>query len=60
LGKAFALEVERMVLAIREHPDLGSPLGAKTRRVLVHRFPYSLIYHHHVDQFEVADANARS
>ena len=49
LGKAFALEVERTVLAIREHPDLGSPLGTKTRRVLVHRFPYSLVYLHFVD-----------
>ena len=46
LGKSFTSEVQRTVTIIREHPDLGSPLGAKVRRVLVRRFPYHVIYRH--------------
>ncbi|MGH8652314.1 MAG: type II toxin-antitoxin system RelE/ParE family toxin [Gammaproteobacteria bacterium] len=44
LGSSFVREVEQVVAFSRAHPDAGSPLGSKVRRVLVRRFPYSLIY----------------
>ncbi len=46
LGESFTSEVQRAVNMIRDHPDLGSSLGAKVRRVLVRRFPYSVLYRH--------------
>ncbi len=44
LGKSFAAEVERTVSFIREHPTAGSPVGLPRRRVLLYRFPYSVVY----------------
>ena len=46
LGESFTSEVQRAVNIIRNHPALGSPLGAKVRRFLVRRFPYNVIYRH--------------
>lgn len=44
LGKSFTAEVVRTINLIREHPDAGSPVGLTRRRMLVHRFPYSVVY----------------
>jgi plasmid stabilization system protein ParE len=44
LGRSFAAEVERTVALVREYPDAGSTVGPKRRRVLVARFPYSIVY----------------
>ena len=44
LGKSFSAEVERTISLIREFPDAGSPVGDRRRRVLVDRFPYSVVY----------------
>lgn len=44
LGKSFSAEVERTIRLIREFPDAGSPIGPKRKRVLVDRFPYSIVY----------------
>ena len=49
LGKSFSAEVERTITLIREFPDSGSPVGRNRRRVLVARFPYSVIYRHDPD-----------
>lgn len=43
LGKSFAAEVERTVSLIREFPDAGAKAGVNRRRVLVDRFPYSIV-----------------
>jgi len=60
LGASFTSEVQRTVTLIREHPDSGSPLGQKVRKVLVRRFPYSVIYRHHAGQiFILAVAHQR-
>lgn len=50
LGASFVAEVERCVGLIRERPEAGSPLGASVRKVLVHRFPYSVIYRRETDR----------
>ena len=40
LGAGFVTEVER----IAHHPEAGSPYLAGTRRVVLHHFPYSVVY----------------
>jgi toxin ParE1/3/4 len=44
LGKSFAAEVERTIALVREFPEAGSSVAPKRRRVLVARFPYSIVY----------------
>ncbi|MEW6688102.1 MAG: type II toxin-antitoxin system RelE/ParE family toxin [Pseudomonadota bacterium] len=34
---------------VRQFPEAGSPIGSKRRRVLVARFPYSIVYRHDPD-----------
>jgi plasmid stabilization system protein ParE len=44
LGRAFAVDVEQAVdLAVR-FPSIGSPAPSNTRRFLLRRFPYSIVY----------------
>lgn len=49
LGAGFLGEVQRVVNILREHPELGQPVGRGLRRALLHRFPFSLIYSVEVD-----------
>ncbi len=44
LGRSFAAEIERMVSLIREFPDAGAKVNVDRRRVVVDRFPYSIVY----------------
>ena len=44
LGKAFSGEVSRTIALIRQFPDAGSPVRLPQRRVVVDRFPYSVVY----------------
>ncbi len=46
LGRLFAAEVERTIDLVRQFPEAGTPVGAQRRRVLVARFPYSVVYLH--------------
>ncbi len=49
LGAGFLDEVGRVINILRVHPDLGQPVGQGFRRVLLHRFPFSLVYSVEVD-----------
>lgn len=53
LGKSFATEVERPISFIREFPDAGAMAGPTRRRVLVDRFPYTIVYQHDSDSVVV-------
>jgi len=44
LGKFFAAEVERTIALVRDFPEAGSGMGRNLHRVLVARFPYSIVY----------------
>lgn len=44
LGKIFAGEVTRTISLIRDYPDSGAPMAASRRRMLVRRFPYTIVY----------------
>ena len=49
LGKSFLVEVERTISLVREFPDAGTVVGPARRRVLLDRFPYSVVYRRHPD-----------
>jgi toxin ParE1/3/4 len=44
LGTDFLDDVQRVLDAVRESPLLGAGVGGKFRRVLLHRFPFGIIY----------------
>jgi plasmid stabilization system protein ParE len=44
LGLAFIAEFERALEVLREHPNLGAPWRAMTRRFPLRRFPYTAVY----------------
>lgn len=44
LGSSFAAEIQNSIRFIRAFPEGGSPVGGKLRKVVVKRFPYSVIY----------------
>ena len=44
LGQAFAAEVRATLAHVLAHPDIGTPVRTAVRRVLLRRFPYSILY----------------
>jgi len=44
LGYAFAVEVHRAILRMREMPATWPEIAPDIRRVLVNRFPFGVIY----------------
>lgn len=44
LGDRFITEVERIVEVLCDQPNIGQSVGEELRRIILARFPYSLIY----------------
>jgi plasmid stabilization system protein ParE len=44
LGDDFLNDVQHAIDAVRERPEIGSNVGYGFRRVLIRRFPFSIIY----------------
>jgi toxin ParE1/3/4 len=44
LGAEFTTEVEMLTKLLLRHPGLGRPTVANTRRAVLARFPYSVVY----------------
>ena len=44
LGRDFLDDVQRGIDHLRKHPKLGHSVGRGLRRMLLQRFPFSLIY----------------
>jgi plasmid stabilization system protein ParE len=44
LGNDFLRDVKFGIDSLCEHPQLGHEVGGGLRRMLLHRFPFSLIY----------------
>ncbi len=44
LGASFVDEIQRTFALIQTYPEAGRVLGLGYRRLLVHRFPYSVVY----------------
>ena len=53
LGQDVVDEFEAALAQIREFPQSGSPYLNGTRRILMHRFPFSVVYRIKVDLVEV-------
>lgn len=50
LGAEFLDEVHRAIALIRASPQSGTPQRRQTRRLLVRRFPYSIVYRDESDR----------
>lgn len=50
LGRAFAAEAKKTVQLIQAYPDLAAPIGGKLRKLVIHRFPFSIIYSHQANE----------
>jgi len=44
LGVDFLDDVQRGIDILRAHPAIGLSVGSGLRRMLLHRFPFSMIY----------------
>jgi plasmid stabilization system protein ParE len=44
LGTHYLNEVQHVIDLVREYPELGQAVDQGLRRVVLHRFPFSLIY----------------
>ena len=44
LGSDFLDDVQQAIEGLREYPELGVEVGIGSRRTLLHRFPFTLIY----------------
>ena len=44
LGSSFIAEVERVIVILCDQPKIGQRIGTEFRRILLAKFPYSLIY----------------
>ena len=53
LGERFGSEVRHAIERLLEYPELGSPIDADLRRLLLTRFPYFLIYSFTADLLRV-------
>ena len=50
LGNDFLNDIQRVVDNLRQHPYLGHRIDRNLRRMLLHRFPFSLIYSVNLDE----------
>ncbi|ROO30967.1 type II toxin-antitoxin system RelE/ParE family toxin [Salinisphaera japonica] len=53
LGDAFVNAVYQTLERLLAFPELGKPAGQRTRRLLVQRFPHSVIYQYKNDRLFV-------
>jgi len=52
-GEDFIAEVERVVERLSDFPEHGKPYLAGTRRMLLARFPYSVVYLSDADSIQI-------
>lgn len=50
LGRTFINEFESALLRLKRHPQAWQPLSKFTKRCLINKFPYSIIYQIRVDE----------
>ena len=49
LGSDFLDDVQQCIDRMRQFPKAGSPITRQLRRMLLHRFPFSIIYSEEAD-----------
>lgn len=56
-GSAYAAdfrnEVHHTLSLLSAHPAMGTPVGNTTRRMVVHRYPYSIVCRVHAGRLHV-------
>jgi plasmid stabilization system protein ParE len=52
-ARDFRNEVHRSLQLLREHPRLGTPDGQDIRSLVVHRYPYSIVYRAQADALRI-------
>jgi plasmid stabilization system protein ParE len=50
LGVRFYEEIERLIIQVRRQPNRFWQFNPPARRVLAHKFPYSIVYLDHPDR----------
>ena len=53
LGTEFLADLEDCILTAREFPEIGAPYDFTTRKLLLRRFPFILIYTDHETAIEI-------
>jgi len=53
LGADFLNEVQRVIDIVREYPKIRQALGRDVRRIVLRRFPFSLIYSVEIDSIVI-------
>lgn len=56
LGDEFLDEVERAIAAIQRSPEAWPIYSHKTRRFLVHRFPFAIVYRNDETKIQIVAA----
>jgi len=52
-ARDFRNEVDHALLLLGEHPAMGTPGNHDTRSLVVHRYPYSLVYRLQADTLRI-------
>ena len=53
LGYEFVLEVERAIERVTQFPEAWAKIAPRTRRILLDRFPYGVLYYPEADRIVV-------
>ncbi|WP_420590121.1 type II toxin-antitoxin system RelE/ParE family toxin [Bacterioplanoides sp.] len=53
LGERFKIEVKNAISRITTHPNAYQKLSKQTRRCLIAKFPYCIIFHHNHNEVTV-------
>ena len=53
LGARFRSEVLRSISRVRQFPSAYQSFSSSTRRCLISKFPYGIIYHHSMEKNEM-------
>ncbi|MCB0058904.1 MAG: type II toxin-antitoxin system RelE/ParE family toxin [Caldilineaceae bacterium] len=49
----FRNEVHHALSLLSDHPAMGTPAGGNTRRMVVHRYPYFIVYRVHAGRLHI-------
>ena len=53
LGEDFLEDFEKTLAHLSAHPEAGAPMGETIRRVLLRRFPFSILYRPLEDELRI-------
>ena len=60
LARSLDADLTRSLDFVKANPHLGSPFQSGTRRVVLHRFPYTVVYKELKDEILVSPSRTRN